>query len=116
MSIIDRAIAAGSAGGDSYLLLLDLFSLRVCLLTAEAACGGDREIMVLLGAISWPRLAASYIEACLSPAVPEDDSQLEGFQATCKNAQHFEAQAASMGYAPVTYLRLCTCLDVPDRK
>ena len=55
--------------------------------------------MVLLGAILWPRLAASYIETWLSPAVPEDDSQLEGFQAMCNRAQRFEVQAASMGYA-----------------
>ncbi|CAL8471952.1 g11494 [Coccomyxa elongata] len=74
--------------------------LTVLRFVAEAACGGDREIVVLLGAILWPRLAPSYIEARLSPAVPEDDSQLEGFQATCKNAQRFEAQAASMGFVP----------------
>lgn len=81
----------------------------------EAACGGDREVVVLLGAILWPRLAASYIEARLNPAVPEDDSQLEAFQATCSSAQRFEAQAASMGYAVLLLCTaMCSCLDVPS--
>ncbi len=59
---------------------------------------GEREVAALLGAVVWPRLAASFIEHRLSPAVPEDDSQLERFQRICRSAQRFEAQAASLGY------------------
>ena len=55
-------------------------------------------MIALLGAIVWPRLAASFIEHRLKPAVPEDDSQLEQFQRICKSAQRFEGQAASLGY------------------
>ncbi|EIE23685.1 hypothetical protein COCSUDRAFT_63210 [Coccomyxa subellipsoidea C-169] len=66
----------------------------------KSAFGSEKDIAALLGAIVWPRLAAAYVENCLSPAVPEDDSQLEHFQLVCKAAQRFESQAASLGFVP----------------
>ncbi|KAK9905917.1 hypothetical protein WJX75_008898 [Coccomyxa subellipsoidea] len=67
---------------------------------AEAVLNSNRDMIALLGAIVWPRLAASFIEHRLKPAVPEDDSQLEQFQRICKGAQRFEGQAASLGFVP----------------
>lgn len=67
--------------------------------SADAGFNGDKGVLAQLGAVLWPRLAASYIEHHLSTLAPERDDQLKKFQAASRTAQHFESTAASLGQA-----------------
>ncbi len=69
---------------------------------ADKACGGRAEAIAELGQLLWPKLAAAYIEQRLSPAVPQSEAGLDGFQSLARAAERFEGQATATGCGSCT--------------
>ena len=82
---------------------------------ADKACGGRAEAVTELGHVLWPKLAAAYIERRLSPAVPQSEAGLDGFQRLARAAERFEGEATATGCQLLHLLTTLPCSPSPPQ-